>query len=74
MATVADVNTALAGLKSDFDSLVSQAQALYATLKNTPPSAATPADLDAILATVNADRSSVQAASATLNTAPPVAA
>lgn len=67
MATLADVNTELTGLKSDFDTLVTQATALYHTVKNTPPPAATAADLDAIVATVKADRVSVQTALATVS-------
>ena len=70
MATLADVNTALTGLRSDFDTLVTQATALYTTLKNTPPPAATAAELDAVVATVNADRDAVRAAAATLTATP----
>lgn len=72
MASINDVTSALAGLKSDFDTLTSQAKALYDQLKAIPVGSISPADLDPVLATINADRAAVQAALVTITT-PPVA-
>lgn len=59
MATISDVQTALTGLKSDFDALVVAAKAAY-DAKTT--GAATAADLDGFVSTINADRLAVQSA------------
>lgn len=67
MASLTDVQTALTGLASDFNTLVAGAKAAYLALQSSV--GATPAELDGVLSTVNADRATVQGALATITTA-----
>ena len=66
MATIADVNVALAGLKTAFNALVAQGQAVYAQFQANSTNIASAADLDTVVAAITADTASVVAAQASI--------
>ena len=68
MATVADVQASLSTLSTAFNALTAQAKVVYDAAKANA-GGASPADLDAIKATIDADTASVNGALATI-TAP----
>lgn len=73
MATLADVNTALSKLATAFGSLETQAKAVYAQFQANQGNTVTPADLDAVVATINGDTDAVIAAQAAITAVTPAA-